>query len=451
MKTRPQKTTRVKRPEAPAAARRRGPSPNVQEQLDQRTHELDEARKDLADALERETATSEILVSLSGSMTDTKPVFDAIVRNLLRLFGTSYATVQLLQDGICHMAALDGELGYEKLAAHYPMPLNDSTVVGRAILSKQVVQIAPMLSNPATPPGSVQFARNFAYNSIISAPMVRGDKVIGAIATARREPQSFDDKQVALIKAFASQAVIAIENVRLLNELRQSLQQQTATADVLKTISRSAFDLRTVLNTLVESAARLCEADMAAIVQPKGGVFQFAASYGYTPEKTMYEESHPIPEGRGSVVGRTVQEARIVHIPDVLADPEYKMTERAKIGGIRTLLGVPLLREGVPIGVIALQRSTVRLFTDKQVELASTFADQAVIAIENVRLFDEIQDKSRQLAEAYSRTESYYHHSDCFSFCRRPGWGRSCAESSSSGGKCDRPLIAGDGIERQAA
>src|ERR1700730_3493847 len=161
MKTRRRKTTKPKHRKVPTTARGRVFSAaDLQNQLDQRTRELAEARKLLADALEQQMATSEILVSLSGSMTDTKPVFDAIVRNLLRLFGTSYATVQLLQDGMCHMAALDGELGYEKLAAHYPLPLNDSTVVGRAVLSKQVVQIAPILGNPATPPGSAQFARD---------------------------------------------------------------------------------------------------------------------------------------------------------------------------------------------------------------------------------------------------------------------------------------------------
>src|SRR3984893_14996410 len=164
MKTRRRKTTTIKHRKKTTAVHRRASSvADLQRQLDQRTHELAEARKDLADALEQQMATSEILVSLSGSMTDTKPVFDAIVRKLLRLFGTSYATVQLLQDGMCHMAGLDGELGYEKLAAHYPLPLNDSTVVGRAILSKQVVQIEPMHSNHATPLGSSLIARHLAH------------------------------------------------------------------------------------------------------------------------------------------------------------------------------------------------------------------------------------------------------------------------------------------------
>ena len=202
------------------------------------------------------------------------------------------------------------------------------------------------------------------------------------------------------MKNFAAQAVIAIENTRLLNELRQSLQQQTATADVLKVISRSTFNLQTVLDTLVESAARLCEADMASINREKGAAYQQVANYGYSPELQAYMDSHPIPAGKGSVVGRTVMRGRIIHIPDVQADADYKMTGAAVLGGIHTMLGVPLLREGTPIGVMALQRKAVRPFTDKQIELVETFADQAVIAIENVRLFDEIQEKSRQLEEA---------------------------------------------------
>src|SRR5262249_37487895 len=172
--------------------------------------------------------------------------------------------------------------------------------------------------------------------------------------------------------------------------------QQTATADVLKVISRSTFNLQTVLDTLVESAARLCEADMASINREKGAAYQQVANYGHSPELQAYMDSHPIPAGKGSIVGRTVMRGRIIHIPDVQADPDYKMTGAAVLGGIHTMLGVPLLREGTPIGVMALQRKAVRPFTDKQIELVETFADQAVIAIENVRLFDEIQDKSRQ-------------------------------------------------------
>jgi signal transduction histidine kinase len=183
--------------------------------------------------------------------------------------------------------------------------------------------------------------------------------------------------------------------------LRESLQQQTATADVLKVISRSTFDLQIVLDTLVESAARLCGADMAGIARRKGAVLQFSASCGFDPKYRAYMESHPLASGRGSVVGRVVVEGRTIQIPDVLDDPDYQMTEVAKLAGFRTILGVPLMREGVPIGVITLQRRGVQQpFTDKQIELVTTFADQAVIAIENVRLFDEIQEKNRQLAEA---------------------------------------------------
>jgi GAF domain-containing protein len=370
-------------------------------------NEVQNRTRDLAESLEQQTATAEILSSISGSMDDTRPVFEAIVRSLLRLFGTRFAVVQTLNDGIIDMPAADGEAGFERLTQRYPRPLAADTVGGLAMLEKRTIQVQPVLGNPAAPEGTQGFARDFGLDSVLFTPMLSGDKVVGAIGVARREPKPFDDKQIALISSFANQAAIAIENTRLLRELRErtddlgeSLQQQTATADVLKVISRSAFDLNSVLDTLLSSAARLCGAGKGVIFQKDGDVYRLAASHGdFSEGFTEFAKANPIVVDRTTTTGRVVLAGTMVHIHDVLDDPAYTSGYK-QFGEFRTVLGVPLLREGVPIGSFSLTRSVVQPFSERQIELVQTFADQAVIAIENARLLNELRMRTEELSRS---------------------------------------------------
>ena len=372
----------------------------MSEELGRLYQQLRQRTDDLSEALDQQTATEEILSSISRSITDTKPVFDAIVRNLLKLFGTRFAAITLLQDGLIYMPAVAGELGFERLIERFPRPLDHSSVVGQAVLLKETVQFAPVADNPAVSSFGRQNARDFGYNSLIFTPMIREDKVIGAIGTAHRESKPFSAKQVALLKAFAAQAVIAIENTRLLSELRELLQQQTATSEVLGVISRSKFELQPILQSVVDTAAPLCRAEQAVIFRLEGGVYRFAAGYSIVPAYLEIERRTPISPGPGTLIGRAAMSRQVVRIDDAWTDPLYEKKEDAKIGGHRSMIGVPLMREGEPVGVIGLSRSRVDPFAEREIELVTTFADQAVIAIENVRLFESVEARTRELARS---------------------------------------------------
>jgi len=368
--------------------------------------ELRQRTEDLSESLQQQTATADVLKVISRSTFDLQTVLDTLTESAARLCDADMATISRQGiDGFYHATNYKFPPDWVEYSRSTPLKPGRGSIVGRTLLDGRTVQVADVLADPEY--AYLEQQKKAGYRTFLGVPLLRAGEPIGVLSLCRKTVRPFADKQIELVSTFADQAVIAIENVRLFDEveartedLRESLQQQTATADVLKVISRSTFDLQTVLQTLVESAARLCEADKATITRQKDGVFFRAEAYGFSDEFMDFVRTVPVVPDRGSAIGRALLEGAVVHIPDVKADPDYTFTEAQRLGGFRTMLAVPMLREGVPIGVIGLTRSEARPFTDKQIELVTTFADQAAIAIENVRLFEEVQAKTRDLSEA---------------------------------------------------
>ena len=365
-KGRRQKAPEPKRSNAPKPAPRSNSAPE----------ETDAARltRELGEAVEQQTATSEVLNAISRSTFDLPTVLSTLVETAARLCRADKVQILLPSENSnrVYSAASFGYSGeYNEYLKTLTFAPGREGVAGRVLLERKPVQIADVRADPEY--GLPEVQRLGGFRTHLGLPLLREDSVIGVLLVSRTVVEPFDDKHIELLSTFAAQAVIAIENARLLNELRQSLEQQTATADVLKVIGRSTFDLQAVLNTLVQSAVKLCDADKGSLERQKGSTFELIASYGYSIRLSEFRRVHAAELGRGTIVGRTILDGKPIQVEDVQADPGYTYKDAARVGNVRTALGVPLVREGSPIGVFFLSRTTVRPFTDKQIDLVTTF------------------------------------------------------------------------------
>jgi len=367
----------------------------------ERTHDLNERNAEITEALEQQTATVEILRVISASPTDVVPVFDTIVSRAARLCDASFAFVMLSQGERLTLGARTScSPEFAAFLSEGKAP-NRATATGRAALERKPVQVLDFLAESealVTPAHRAEGIR-----TVLAVPMLRDDALLGVIAVWRREVRPFSVKQIKLLETFARQAVIAIDNVRLFRELEarnqelgEALEQQTATAEVLRVISSSPSEARPVFDTIVRSAARLCDANFAFVMLARDDWLSLAARTDCTDEFALFLE-RGFPADRGTTSGRAASERRPVQILDFLSDPDVIVTPEHQAEQIRTVLAVPMLRDGRVLGVIAIWRHEVRAFSDKQIKLLETFADQAVIAVENLRLFNEIQETSRKL------------------------------------------------------
>ena len=365
---------------------------------------------ELRESLQEQTATSEVLQVISSFPGDLEPVFTAMLEKAVRICDAKFGSIYRWDGEALHIVATHNTppaFAEERRRSPYrPYP---QSPIGHMVAAKTVVHISDLTAEEVYiaqhDPVAVSAVELGGIRTILGVPLLNKGEMLGAFFLSRQEVRPFTDKQIELIKYFAAQAVIAIANTRLLNELRQSLEQQTATADVLKTISRSTFDLQPVLDTLVETAARLCAADMASIATREGEVYRITANYALSPEWNAFVRTLSFSPGRGTVTGRTLLEGQTVQIVDITTDPEYALSAASSVGNIRTVIGVPLLREGDPIGVMQLARSRVEPFTERQIELVCAFADQAVIAMENARLLRELRERTEEFLKLNQQLE----------------------------------------------
>ncbi len=370
---------------------------NLEQKIEDRTRELTES-------LEQQTATSEILGVIASSPTDIQPVLDVVAERAARLCDADDAQIFLIEGEALQRVAGHGSIPF---ATALPT-ITRGTPAGRAIIDKTTIHVPDLVLEVEEEfPGSKSRQQVSGARTFLATPLIREGTPIGVINIRRTVVRPFNDKQIALLKTFADQAVIAIENVRLFQELQaknreitESLEQQTATGEVLRVISSSPTDVQPVFDTILVDSLRICEAHYGGIFRFDGEAFHHAATTNVSPELLAYLKSSPIKPGRQSALRRVGLERQTVHIPDVLADHECELPEAYRKEGMRSVLAVPLLRENSLIGAITIHRRDVRPFTEKQIALLKTFADQAVIAIENVRLFQELEKKNEQLETA---------------------------------------------------
>jgi GAF domain-containing protein/anti-sigma regulatory factor (Ser/Thr protein kinase) len=365
------------------------------------SQEVKELRRERDESLAREVATGDILRMIARSPTQLQPVLDAIAERAARLCDAEDAAIFRLDGNFLSLVTHFGPIPMAGTVGEAGRVLDRGTPAGRAIIDRQTIHVHDLRASEAEFPEAKARGIAMGLRTVLDTPLLREGIAIGAIHIRRREVRPFSDSQIKLLETFADQAVIAIENVRLFQELKESLEQQTATSEILGVIASSPTDIQPVLNTVAESAARLCNSDDAQIYRVETDIMRKAAHYGNIPVERPVGEALPIT--RGSATGRAILESGIVHIHDMMAEREEDWPDVWRIHhrlGIPTLLAVPLLREGIPIGAIMIRRTEVQPFTDKQITLLKTFADQAVIAIENVRLFKELQERNAELREA---------------------------------------------------